>query len=161
MYEVTLQRTLPSTPMPEPGIYVFDAADARLTLMPMAVRRALDVSGVHLSLRGWQTLSLLARRELVQLGAAERVEVPQVLSTLRGCETEQRAVLVLHEPDVALGPCDELLGALQEQALQEQALTSARWQSLRALDRYVLTSLARRGKLERLTEALAEILASS
>jgi len=142
--------------MPEPGIYVFDAADVQLTLMPMAVRRALDVCGVHLSLRGWQSLGLPARRDLVQLGAAEHVEVPQVLRALRGCEAEQRPVPVLSEPDAALGPCGELL-----EAMPEPTLTSARWQSLRALDRYVLTSLARRGKHERLTEALAEILATS
>ena len=157
MYEVTLQRTLPSTPMPEPGIYVFDAADAPLSLMPMAVRRALDVSGVHLSLRGWQSLGILERRTLVQLGAAEQVEVLQVLSTLRGCEAEQRPVPPLHEPDAARGPDEELLGTA---LAAEHGLTAERWQALRALDRYVLSSLARRGKQERLTEALAEILST-
>lgn len=140
--------------MTEPGIYAFDAADAQLSLMPMAVRRALDVSGVHLSLRGWQTLALPVRRALVQLGAAERVDVAQVHAALRGCEAEQRPVEVLTEPEAAIGPSAELLGALQD-----GALTVERWQRLGALDRYVLSSLARRGKLERLREALAEILA--
>ena len=140
--------------MPEPGIYVFDAADAQLSLMPMAVRRALDVSGVHLTLRGWQTLGVTERRSLVQLGAAEQVDVAKVLSVLHGCEAEQRPVPVLYEQDAARGPAEALLAA------PEQGLTPARWQALRALDRYVLSSLARRGKLERLNEALAEILAT-
>lgn len=140
--------------MSEPGIYAFDAADADLSLMPMAVRRALDVSGVHLSLRGWQGLSLSERRQLVQLGAAEQVDVARVRAALQACEAEQRPVPVLTEPDAALGPAGELQAAL---ALE---LTLERWCGLSALDRYVLSSLARRGKLERLSEALAEILAS-
>lgn len=138
-----------------PGIYAFDAADAELSLMPMAVRRALDASGVHLSLRGWQGLELPARQRLVQLGAAERVDVVGVQACLGGCEPHMRAAEALAEPDVALGPGAELAAAVGA----ESALAT-RWSGLSALDRYVLSSLARRGKLERLSEALSEILAT-
>lgn len=136
-----------------PGIYAFDAADAELSLMPMAVRRALDVAGVHLSLRGWQELGLPVRRQLVQLGAAERVDAAAVTGCLRGCEAHVRSQPA--EPAEASGPSAELLAAVAA----DSSLV-ARWPALSALDRYVLTSLSRRGKLERLHEALAEILAT-
>jgi len=123
--------------------------------MPMAVRRALDVSGVHLSLRGWQDMTLAERRQLLQLGAAERVDVPAVLACLQGRHEHTRPVEALAEQAVALGPGPEL-----HEAVAGELALAARWSGLSALDRYVLTSLARRGKLERLAEAVAEVLAS-
>ena len=141
--------------MSEHGIYAFDAADAELSLMPMAVRRALDVGGVHLSLSGWQALSVAERRRFVQLGAAEQVDVPAVHACLQGLQAHTRASEALVEPAAALGPSEALRGVVAS-----GSHLAERWSLLSALDRYVLSSLARRGKLERLDQALSEILAS-
>ena len=81
-------------PMSWNGIYAFDAADAELTLLPMAARRALDCAGRHLSLLGWQGLPLVARRTLVTLGAASEVDA---LAVAR-CLTEKA-------PWLASNPC--------------------------------------------------------
>ncbi|HTU62929.1 MAG TPA: nitrate reductase associated protein, partial [Polyangiales bacterium] len=55
-------------------LYRFDQADAQLSLLPMAARRALDCAGLHLSLKGWQTLTLERRQALVRLGGAEQID---------------------------------------------------------------------------------------
>jgi len=81
--------------------------------------------------------------------------VSGVQACVRGCQPDTRPVEALCEPAAALGPGAELLNAVTP-----DTPLAERWPSLSALDRYVLSSLARRGKLERLSEALAEILAS-
>jgi hypothetical protein len=136
-----------------PGVYRFDAADAELSLLPMAARRALDCAGLHLSLKDWQQLSLSDRQALTQLGAAEVVDTAQLTRLLAQRSLEVRPVPPLTEAEANAGPSPELVQALPA----AQPLSHARWCQLSALDRYVLSQLARRGKLERLAEAYAEI----
>lgn len=134
------------------GIYRFDEADAELSLLPMAARRALDASGVHLSLRGWQRLPLAQRQALVTCGAEERVDSARVQACLAAVTDALRA-----EPprEVPAGP---LPAVVAELLLPEHPLDDATWQKLCALDRYVLWQLASRGKRERVHVAYAEIV---
>ena len=136
-------------------VYRFDRADAALTLLPMAARRALDCAGLHLSLAGWQALPLEQREELVRLGGRERVDHARVAELLAAHAADVRAIPQLIEADLAAGPNAALLQALPE----GRDLSSERWRGLSALDRYVLVQLARRGKVERLAEAYREICA--
>jgi hypothetical protein len=138
---------------PSLPLYRFDDADPQLTLLPMAARRALDCAGLHLSLRGWQTLTLADRQALVRLGAVDSVDCARVAELLAPCRTDLRPTPPLSEADAATGPAPELLQALP----QGHDLSVERWTALSALDRYVFVQLARRGKLDRLAEAYAEI----
>jgi len=140
-----------------PGLYAFDDADAGLSLLPMAARRALDVAGVHLSLHGWQHSSIEQRCELIRLGAAEQVDVARVRECTREFGPYVRPELPLVEPDVSAGPPPALVEALGP----ARPLDRVRWAGLRALDRYVLSQLAKRGKLDRLAEAYAEITSTA
>jgi hypothetical protein len=138
------------------GIYAFDAVDAELRLLPMAARRALDVAGLHLSLDAWQLLPLGVRQALVALGAGTTVDATAVtvqLTHAGAASVEQPPLL---DPPAAAPP-PEVTQALQP----ARPLDAACWTQLRALDRYVLAQLARRGKLERLAAAYDEILAAT
>jgi hypothetical protein len=140
--------------MLEDALYAFDAADAALTLLPMAARRALDVAGVHVSLRGWQRLPLPQRQRLVALGALESVPVEDVLECVHDSFDEQRRQAPLREPAASEPPPEQLLQLLGP----ARPLTEQAYRELRALDRYVLLQLAGRGKHERLLAAYDEIL---
>jgi hypothetical protein len=138
-------------------LYAFDQADPALTLLPMAARRALDLAGVHLSLHGWQTLPLAARRRLVALGATAQPAPSEVALCLQGlAETELRAQAALIEPAAGAAPPSVVSSALG----LARPLTNAAWSDARALDRYVLFTFAQRGKLERLAAAYDEIFGS-
>jgi hypothetical protein len=89
----------------------------------------------------------------VQLGGADRVDCARVADLLAECAADIRPTPPLTEADAAAGPSAELLQALPAGS----DLSVDRWRALRALDRYVLVQLARRGKLERLAEAYREI----
>lgn len=134
-------------------LYAFDAADAELTLLPMAARRALDVAGVHLSLQGWQRLALTIRQRLVALGALEEVPVRDVFECIREVSDEQRLEPALIEPGATEPPATALLHLLGS----ARPIDQGAWSGLRALDRYVLRQLAGRGKQERLHTAYDEI----
>lgn len=123
----------------------------------MAARRALDCAGLHLSLKDWQKLVLPERRALLQLGAAEVVDAAQVARFLAERRVDVRPTPQLTEADAAVGPSPELVQALPA----AQGLSHERWCQLSGLDRYVLLQLARRGRLERLAEAYAEICEDS
>jgi hypothetical protein len=127
-------------------LYEFDEADAELSLLPMASRRALDAAGIKLSLATYQTLALGERRELLRLGGQEQVEVSAVCALLAGVTST--TVQVYREPL-------ELPLALA----RALGLDAAGWQRLGALDRYVLDKLEQRGRSERLQRAFAEISA--
>lgn len=131
-------------------LYKFDEADAELSLLPMAARRALDCAGLHLSLKGWQELPLTQRQALVRAGAPDGVDVQKVVLLLAAARAHIRPVPPLTEA--------EALDATVLEALPVgHNLDLARWQQLSALDRYVLAQLARRGKHERLAVAYREI----
>ena len=131
-------------------LYKFDEADAELSLLPMAARRALDCAGLHLSLKGWQELPLQERRALVRAGAADPVDVREVTQLLAAVSAHIR-------PTPQLTEAAALEEALLEALPAGHTLSPERWRQLTALDRYVLAQLARRGKHERLAIAYQEI----
>ena len=134
-------------------IYAFDEADADLSLLPMASRRALDAAGWKLSLASYQTLSVADRRELLRRGAEAEVDVAAVRSVVAratGAAPVEQAVLV--EPA-------ELPEALPPALGPERRMDATRWQRLTGLDRYVLDKLCRANKLPRLRAAYDEIIA--
>jgi cyclic pyranopterin phosphate synthase len=111
-------------------LFAFDDADERLDLVPMAARRALDVAGLKLSLEGWRSLDMQARRELVEYGTLD--EVP--------CEAVHAAVghLAKQLPvPPAPNPAD-----VMSQLDDTRPLPAALWRSLSALERYVLAKVA-------------------
>jgi hypothetical protein len=133
-------------------IYAFDEADTDLTLMPMASRRALDASGLKLSLASYQTLEVADRRELVRLGAEPRVDGEAVRVVVgRAGGAPSRDVPPVVEPT-------EFPAALGADLAPDRELGAARWSALTALDRYVLDKLQRNGRLERLRAAFDEII---
>jgi hypothetical protein len=107
---------------------------------------------LHLSLAGWQQLTLTERQALVRLGAVDEVDLAQVAQLLAAHGANVRPTPRLIEA-AAAGPGSELLEALPS----GHGLGADRWRTLSALDRYVLSQLARRGKIARLAEAFAEI----
>jgi DNA-binding NarL/FixJ family response regulator len=107
---------------------------------------------LHLSLRGWQQLVLAQRQALVRLGATELVDREQVVQLLAAHSADIRPTPLLSQVTEG-APSTELLDALP----RDHGLDAERWLALSALDRYVLSQLARRGKTERLAEAFAEI----
>jgi hypothetical protein len=142
-----------------PGLYRFDDADAELSFLPLASRRALDLAGLHLSLEGYRKLALAARVRLLSLGAADTVDVTAVAALLTAEGATTRPEAVLPDPPAAHVPAElrTALGAVLGAALP---LSDREWQRFRPLDRYVLVKLAGRGRLEKLARAHAEITAS-
>lgn len=134
-------------------IYAFDEADSDLTLMPMASRRALDATGIKLSLASYQTLAVVDRRELARLGAAQQVD-SQAVRDLAARATGPAAAA----SEVRVEPPD-MPAALPAALGAGRTLDEARWQRLSALDRYVLDKLHRANKTERLHAAYDEIVA--
>jgi hypothetical protein len=133
-------------------IYEFDEADAELTLMPMASRRALDALGAKLSLASYQTLAIEDRRELVRLGAEAQVDLGAVrLVVGRAGGLPSRDVPHVVEP---AGLPEGLAGALAP-----RVVNGVLWARLTGLDRYVLDKLWRGGKAERLRAAFDEMIA--
>ena len=136
------------------GLYAFDAADAELSLMPMAVRRALDCAGLHVSLASWQMLPQAVRRALLALGAATEVDSRAVVQQLTAASASAREQPALADPPAEHAPDEvkDLLGASAPRVLEL-------WPQLRPLDRYVLAQLCRRAKRDRALEAAKEIAA--
>jgi cyclic pyranopterin phosphate synthase len=135
-------------------LYSFDGVDAALELVPLAARRALDVTGLKVSLEVWRALPLESRRALVAAGAGSVVDVERVTGLLPADQvtrleplSEPREVAIPDELSVAFGPARPISRAL--------------WQALSPLDRYALLKVASRGNPERVTAAYAEIVGHS
>ena len=113
-------------------VYAFEGIDEALDLVPLAGRRALDAAARKVGLEAWRALPLGTRRAIVEAGSAEAVEVARVLDAI---------ATVPHTPLAASPePSRDVVPA----ALA--ALPLARWRALRALDRWALENLARRGR---------------
>jgi len=116
------------------GIYRFDDADDALTFMPTAVRRALDVTGLKLSLVAWQSMSFEKKKQLVKLGAADAVDTRAVAALLPGVPAISPITEPLKPPEISLET----------------------WSHLRPLDRYAIVKAAH--KPEKYARAKEEIL---
>lgn len=126
-------------------LYQFDGVDERLNLVPLAARRALDRAGLKLSLEGWRSLALEARRTITEAGSRAMVDVAPVIALARRAEPAPEAIEPVDEP-----PTDE--------PPPEVTLAPAVWSSLSALDRFALAKVVRRGRPERIRAAYDEIV---
>lgn len=141
------------------GVYAFEAEEvgARLELLPLAARRALDRAGLHLSLEGWRSLSLEARRALVAAGA--QAEVDAALVRAHAAESSVAARPIEPAPELEASAPG---AALEASFGADAARLVAAWPTLHPLSRYALAHLAKRaaerGDRERLVAALGELL---
>ncbi len=137
--------------------YRFDEVDpSGLDLVPMAARRALDRAGLKVSLAGWKTLELPARRAIASAGAAAIVDVEAVKRAVRGANPPTEPFDAIESP-----PSDHVPTAVQSALGDERRIPDALWASLSALDRYTLHKVASRGKPERLDAAYDEIVGAT
>jgi len=136
-------------------LYSFDGVDATLDLVPLAARRALDVTGLKVSLEVWRALPLESRRALVAAGAGSVVDVERVIGLLPAEQVSR--IEPLSEPREATAIPDKLSAAFGP----ARPISRALWQALSPLDRYVLFKVASRGDPERVKAAYAEIVGHS
>ena len=84
--------------MANAGVYGFEAIDETLPFLPLAARRVLDALGQKLSLEGWLSLDLEARRQIVRAGAGDAVD-PSARAILDRATPRAASVEPLPEPD--------------------------------------------------------------
>ena len=137
-------------------LYRFDGVDERLELVPLGARRALDRAGVKLSLDGWRSLPVDARRAIAEAGSGAMVDAAPVLTATRGAEPAPDAVAPASDP-----PSDTVPQELRQAFAPVGPLDDAVWASLSALDRYALAKVAERGRAERIAGAYVEIVGQS
>ncbi len=137
-------------------LYHFDGIGEELDLVPLAARRALDRAGAKLSLEGWRSLSLSARRALAEAGSAPLVEIDAVLTAARDAEPRPARIDPIDDPSgVAVPPQVALAFG------PERPIAAPVWAALAPIDRYALTKVAERGRSERVAGAYDEIIGAS
>lgn len=119
-----------------------------LTLMPMAARRALDRSGLKLSLRAWQGLSLLARHAIVALGASPEIDPSRVRELVEAARPIPEPIEAPPEP-----PADAPPPVVSRALGDARPIDGATWAGLSPLARFALASYARRHRADKLATA--------
>ncbi len=127
-------------------IYAFERIDSSLDILPLAARRALDVTGVRITLDAWRTAPLETRARLVALGGAALVVPGEVRASLDASRVPFADITPVVDPPGEAPPTDAAI-----------ALDAATWRALSPLDRYALVKIARGKHPENLPRALAEI----
>jgi cyclic pyranopterin phosphate synthase len=115
------------------ALFSFDDADPALERMPIAARRALDLSGWRVALDAWRAMPWDSRRKVTIAGAAEIVDPFVVEEGVRKAGTSVVRVRPAPDPDSGRPP-PELLSALEP----GRSLDARSWSQLRALQRYAL-----------------------
>lgn len=127
-----------------------------LDLMPLAARRALDHSGLHLPLEGWRSLTIEERKRLVQAGAQRDVDVLAVTQIVGHAKPPARTT------DAVVDPTPEFLPVGLS---SKRGMDTDRWRTLSGLERYVLAHAAqsaiKRGNARILTTALDAVLSQA
>jgi cyclic pyranopterin phosphate synthase len=137
-------------------LYDFDGVDARLELVPLAARRTLDRAGLRLSLDGWRSLSLDARRVITEAGSGPIVNLTPAM----------QAVQKAHPPPERIDPIDDpradhVPAHVNEAFGEGRTLPVAVWSTLSPLDRYALAKVAASGKAARIDAAYHELIGHS
>ena len=128
-----------ANPSIESAVYVFEGLLPELDSPPIAARRALDHSGLRLSVEAWRSLPLEDRQRLTIQGVPDRVDVDQVSNLLRRASPAPQRISTVSDPD-ASAPPEALAKALEP----TRAIDPKRWARLRAVDRYALAHTYRR-----------------
>jgi cyclic pyranopterin phosphate synthase len=137
-------------------LYRFDGVDERLDLVPFAARRALDRAGLKLSLDGWRTLSLEARRAIVQAGSGHVVDITPVTASAQRAQPAPRRIDPIHDP-----PADAPPAQVREALGGGLTLENPVWAALSPLDRYALAKVAASGRPEQIHAAYHEIVGAT
>jgi cyclic pyranopterin phosphate synthase len=120
-------------------LFAFEEISEELELVPLAGRRALDQAGVHLSLAGWQSLSLDDRAAIARAGAGDVVDKALVLECASRARPLGSAITRGSDADAGAPP-DALVAALGS----ERALDASTWARLRPLERFAFLHALRR-----------------
>lgn len=135
-----------------PLVYAFEEVSEALPRPPMAALRALLSSGILVSPKAWQEISPEIRRQFAFAGAEEQVDPEAVATLLRQIPVSQiKFIGKATDPSA-----EEIPPGLIAAIGPVRPLTRAEWRGLRALDRYVLATLA--GNTRLLRKALSEML---
>jgi cyclic pyranopterin monophosphate synthase len=139
--------------MTEGRLFEFDTIDATLDLVPLAARRLLDALGAKLSLEGWQSLPIVDRQTILQLGSAASIDEARARDVLTRATPLPRAIDPIGDPSMDAVPplVVALLGA-------QRTLSVTVWSNLEPLERWVLDKVAHSKNPERLPRAYDEIL---
>jgi len=137
-------------------LFELDEVDGRLSLVPMAARRALDLAGHRLPLKSWQNLPLDARQRLAELGSEDRVDVDAV-----GRVLSNSAQVGEPQPPASDADPNKVPRAVSTAFGETRPIPDATWAALSPLERFVLTKVAARGRTERLEAAYREIIGAS
>jgi cyclic pyranopterin phosphate synthase len=134
-------------------IYGFDEVDERLELLPMAARRALDHAGLRLSREGWRSLPFESRRQLIEAGAARRVDADLVRRECKQAVPSPEVTPPSDDPESDAVP-EDVVAALGP----SRPLPASVWAALSALDRFALVKVVARGRSERVASVYDEIV---
>ncbi len=131
-----------------------------LDLIPLAVRRCLDLAGLKLSLAGWQAMPLDDRRALVAARVTDDASLAAFVALLHAAAARAGASLspLPRGPEAGFrAPSAEATVAarLAEIGL---SLPAGAWARLDDEARYLLASCAKKGDPDRLRAAAAELL---
>lgn len=137
-------------------LYDFDGVDERLELIPLAARRALESSGIKLSLDAWRQLSSEARRAITDAGSGLSVDPVATVKAFDKLEAPPPVGEPLAEPPADAVPAD-VVAAFGP----DRPLPPAVWAALSPLDRYALAKVAASGKAARIAAAYHELVGSS
>lgn len=145
-----LQKNAEKYPVPQPAEGPTKKArhlgllpgEADLEYIPMAVRRALDRTGLRITLATWTTLRQGLREALLAEGTRPAIDRTAMARLLEGTET----VTVEASPDPE---------ALPES--MEGTLDAATWAALSPVERHALFSYATRGREDKLRALLAAL----
>jgi cyclic pyranopterin phosphate synthase len=109
-------------------VFPFEEIGSELDLVPLAARRALDLSGFRVSLEGWRSLALEDRRRLVRAGAEDTVDAQEVFEIVRRASPLAQPIERAPDPDPGTLP----------KGVPSVVLPLARWSTLRPVERFAL-----------------------
>lgn len=136
--------------MTEPRLYAFEELPPDLPWPPFAAVRAFRSSGISIAPIGWRALKPEARRQAVAAGSEDVVREDIVNEILRGMTV--RDIALIPKPPQDPPPTPAI-----ESALTSARLPRSAWERFRAVDRWVLSSIAAMKNTRLLLRALAEI----
>lgn len=123
--------------------YAFEELNEDLPRPPKAALRAMFSAGILVSPRGWKSLSNETRQALATEGTREQINVVMVAELLKEAPPGHiRLVARTADP-----PVDQVPPAVLKALGPTRSISASEWASLRALDRYVIASLAANTRL--------------
>jgi hypothetical protein len=130
----------------------------RLDLVPLGIRRKLDLAALKISLAAWQALALDDRRLLRDLPGSDDAEIAAFAAALRAAA--ERAGVGIDPLREQTPPGWRTKDVPEPVRARAPALDPAAWRALDDEGRYVLLKLAeKRREPERFDLALAELVA--